>query len=306
MYIPDERLSWLRLLFKWRGSVLARVWLRILFVTSIAVVNTAVREYSDYLHFSLTPSPFILIGLPLGVFLGFRNGASYDRFWEGRRLWGALVNTSRTLTRQILTLTDPDQKAFHREMVRRIIAYAWALRFHLRDEADDGVVGRYLPPGEREAYAGERNLPIALVQRMGERVSDAWRAGWIHVEHVPTFDASLTAFCDIQGACERIKSTPIPFSYSVLIHRIVAIYCFLLPFGFAETIHWLTPLVVLFISYAFFGLDQIGDEIEDPFGVDVNDLPLGAMARNIEINLMQRLGETPLPEPMQPVDGVLL
>ena len=109
---------------------------------------------------------------------------------------------------------------------------------------------------------------------------------------------------DIQGACERIKSTPIPFSYSVLIHRIVAIYCFLLPFGFVETIHWLTPVVVLFISYAFFGLDAVGDELEKPFGLDPNDLPLSAISRTIEGNLRWAIGE-PVPKPFEPRNGIL-
>jgi putative membrane protein len=121
---------------------------------------------------------------------------------------------------------------------------------------------------------------------------------------VPVLEASLTTLTDIQGACERIKSTPIPYSYTVLLHRIVAVYCTLLPFGLMDSIKWATPAVVLAISYCFFGLDAIGDELEQPFGVDINDLPLKAISRTIERNLRERLGEK-VPPPVAPARGVL-
>jgi putative membrane protein len=121
---------------------------------------------------------------------------------------------------------------------------------------------------------------------------------------VPVFEASLSELTNIQGACERIKNTPIPFAYTVFIHRIVAAYCLFLPLGVVGDIHYMTPLVVLLISYAFFGLDELGDEIEDPFGTDLNDLPLAALSRAIEINLRQLIEEKEVPEFHQPIDGV--
>jgi putative membrane protein len=122
---------------------------------------------------------------------------------------------------------------------------------------------------------------------------------------VPVLEASLTSFTDIQGACERIKTTPIPFSYTTLIHRITAVYCYALPFGVVDTVGIYTPVVVVLVAYAFFGLDVVGDEIEMPFGTDPNDLALGAISRTIETNLRQRIGDAQLPGPAQPVDDVL-
>ena len=109
----------------------------------------------------------------------------------------------------------------------------------------------------------------------------------------------------MQGGCERIKNTPILFTYNVLIHRIVAGYCFAIPFGLVETLGVLTPVVVALIAYGFFGLDAIGDEVEQPFELDDNDLPLDAISRTIEINLLESIGEQDIPPPLQPVDGVL-
>jgi putative membrane protein len=116
----------------------------------------------------------------------------------------------------------------------------------------------------------------------------------------------LQEMTDIQGGCERIRNTPIPFSYSILLHRIVAVYVFALPFGLVETIHWMSPVVVLIVAYTFLALDAVGDEIEDPFGFHANDLPLSSLSRMIEINLRQALGETDIPPMMLPDRGVLM
>ena len=110
---------------------------------------------------------------------------------------------------------------------------------------------------------------------------------------------------DVQGGCERILSTPIPFSYTVLIHRIVAVYCFGLPFGIVESVGEFTPFVALLVSYAFLGLDTIGDAIEEPFGSEAHDLPLNALSTMIEINVRESIGDEPLPQMVQPINEIL-
>ncbi|MBZ0121836.1 MAG: bestrophin family protein [Sandaracinaceae bacterium] len=338
MYVPPDKLSWLRMLFKYRGTALRRTKGRIAFTTGIACVITYFDLHYGFFHQDLTPLPFTLVGLALGIFLGFRNNTSYDRFWEGRKLWGSMVNTARTLTRQILTLvgpqpelarltegthspyrgalptaeeraTDPEldeQLEFHREMVHRVAAYVHSVRKHLRSEDDLEDLRRLISNQEADRLLNEPNRPYAILQKMGERFRDAWLRGWVHAQHLPVLEQSLTSLTDIQGGCERIKSTPIPFSYTALIHRIVAIYCVALPFGITNQIGALTPVVVAIISYAFFGLDAVGDEIEDPFGTDDNDLPLTAISTMIEINIRTRIGDKDLPEPIKPKEGVLV
>lgn len=310
-----ERGNWWRQIVTFRGTAVTRVWPRLLVVTALATGETLLYLNGYWTLQGLTVVPFSLVAVALGIFLGFRNNTSYDRFWEGRKLWGQLVNTTRSFARQLQVLVGPhaedvgvtaEAAAIHRELVYRVIAYVHALRQHLRDEDDLGALAGLLPEAERQALAGQRNRPLAILHAIGGRVRDLWCQGHVHPMHVPVLEQSLLLLTDIQGGCERIKSTPIPSSYTVLIHRIVAIYVFALPFGLVDTIGSLTPVVVAIIGYAFFGLDAVGEEIEDPFGTDINDLPLATLSRMIEINLRQLLGETALPEPLAPVDGVLL
>jgi putative membrane protein len=179
------------------------------------------------------------------------------------------------------------------------------MRHALRDEELGEEVGKLLPASEVEALKRESNKPSAVSFGIAMKIKGAFDKGYIHPFHLPTLEATLVALTDIHGGCERIKSTPIPFSYTTLIHRIVAVYCYCLPFGLITEIGFLTPIACLVVSYAFFGLDIVGDEIEQPFGYDPNDLPLTAISRMIEINLRQRLGESDLPAPMKPVREVL-
>ncbi len=323
MIVPDKS-SWARTLLTVRGSSLSRTWPRLLIAFLVASAVTYMHEVHDLLHANLTITPFSLIGLALGIFLGFRNNTSYDRFWEGRKLWGRVVNTSRSITRQLLNLVGPggasvayhttitddpevseELRRFHESNIRRVIAYVHSLRLHLRSEDDISALGEFIDADEVAALKPELNRPIVLLQRIGAELRAAYDRGWIHAMHLPVLEASLTEFANVQGGCERIKATPIPFSYNVLLHRIVFVYCFFLPFGLVEIVGMYTPIVVGLVSYAFFGLDAVGDEIENPFGDDPNDLPLSALTRMIEVNLRQRLGETKLPELKKPIKNVL-
>lgn len=308
-----EKRSWFRSLAAVRGTSLQRTWLRLLLTVVCAVVVTVLYE-TGRIGATLSTLPFSLVGLALGIFLGFRNNTSYDRFWEGRKLWGRMVNVSRSLTRQIQMMVGPqpgepvdaaEREAVHSELVHRIVGYVHVFRHHLRDEPDLGDVLGHLPGAEVEALGQESNRPAAVSARTGERLRELWDRGWIHPMHLPVLEASLTEMTGIQGGCERIKATPIPASYTILIHRIVATYAFALPFGIVDTIHGWTPVVVLLIAYAFYGLDAIGDEIEDPFGFDENDLPLSTLSRMIEVNLRQRLGESKLPPLLKAERGIL-
>ena len=313
MWVEKDR-SWIKMVFL-GGFALPHIWGRTLAVTGISVAVTILYEAVPQLHYSITTAPFTIIGLPLGIFLGFRNNSAYDRFWEGRKLWGSLVNTSRSLTRQVLTLIRSDHasgdeiaaneaRASKIRMVHLLIAFAHGLQHHLRDTDPFESLAELLPASDVERLRGQDNVPLAILQSLGEHLARAHERQWIHPQHVPIVESSLISLTDIQGACERIKSTPVPYSYTVLMHRIVAVFCAVLPFGLMETIQWATPFVVLAISYCFFGLDAIGDEIEQPFGVDVNDLPLRAIARNIERNLRSLLGEK-CPPSIAPARGVL-
>ncbi len=310
-----ESRTWFGSLVSLRGTSLQRTWMRLTLTVLVAIVVTVLHE-QGFISTNISTLPFTLIGLALGIFLGFRNNTSYDRFWEGRKLWGRLVNTSRTVTRQVLTMVGPvpggtesiapaELREIHRELVHRVIAYVHVFRHHLRDEPELVDARGLLPDADLESLAGESNRPVAVLQGVADRMRALWERGLVDRYHFALIEESLRELTNIQGGCERIKSTPIPTSYTVLIHRIVATYAFALPFGIVDTVDLWTPVVVLLIGYAFFGLDAIGDEIEDPFGNDPNDLPLSTLSRMIEVNLRQRLGESELPPLLQPQDGLL-
>ena len=309
--------KWLRMTLMVKGSTLPQTWKRIVMTTAFSAVVTLLWGVWGLERFTLSTTPFALVGVALSIFLGFRNNTSYDRFWEGRKLWGRMVNVSRTFTRQVLTLIHPGDRApptekqrarvLGEELVRRHIAYVHALRMHLRDEIWEQwtQLDPFIGEAERAALKPESNRPAAISHRSGELLADAFRRGWIEAHLLANIDASLTEMIGVQGACERIKSTPVPFVYQVLTHRFVGVYCIALTFGLHDTVGLFTPLVVAFVSFAFYGLAAIGDAIAEPFGYDPNDLPLMALSRMIEINLRQRLGDEHLPPLHRPRNGVL-
>lgn len=304
--------SWLNTLLAVQGTTLERIWPRLLVTLALTIGVTFAWYHGYFRDFTLSIAPFSLVGLALSIFLGFRNSAAYDRYWEGRKLWGGLVNNSRAFARVALSYVSaaaPEQAeavaARKRALILRQIAYIHALRMHLRAEVDVEELGAWLPEGELRALGAELNVPAAINHNTGLEVGALHREGHLHAQHVLVIDAALTHNTDYQGACERIISTPIPWLYTVLMHRLVAIYCFFLPLGLVKDLGWATPIVVTIVAYAFYGLDGIGEEIEEPFGHDPNDLPLSAISRMIEVNLLQRLGETELPPLHKPVDQIL-
>jgi putative membrane protein len=311
-------MSWFRLLFQVRGSALPKIRGRLLAVFAVAVAVTAVSELMGRLTTDLTAVPFTLISLALGVFLGFRNNTSYDRYWEGRKLWGRLVNDARSFARITLTLIAEDAvtpgagsaselRRLRTALIYRMIAFAHALRLSLRNEVGDGsALAPFLDEEELSALRTQRNVPMYIAQRLSMLVAEARRRALLRHRDVHLFENLITDAVDVQGGCERIRSTPIPWSYTVLMHTIVAAYCFALPFGLVATTHLLTPIVVVLIAYAFLGLDAVGDELEQPFGLEDNDLALEAISRMIEVNLRQALGESELPRLHDSDPGAIL
>jgi len=305
--IVRDRPSALQLLFTLRGSILPRIWTHLAVSTLLAVLVTWTDGRLGHHKLHFTTTPFTLMGLPLAIFLGFRNNAAYDRYWEGRKQWGELVLRSRSLARQCLSLVVPGAAQDddpHLRMIRRAIAYAHALRHRLRAGASgggpDAEVAPWLDPDEWQRVRALPNVPHALMLEMGADLGQCLRTGRLDACLAPSIDASLSALTAVAAACERIRGTPIPFSYTLLLHRTAYLYCFLLPFGLVDTIGYLTPLVSAIVAYTFFGLDALGDELEEPFRASDNGLPLDAMCRTIEIDLRMALGERDLPPPLLP------
>jgi putative membrane protein len=302
MMIVSQRPGVWRLFFIFRLSIVSRIAPQIALLAAFSAAVAWFRQYFPDTFHGLTVAPFTLLGIALSIFLGFRNSACYDRWWEARRQLGALVGEARSLARLTLTLRGGDRTRRER-MVRVSIAYVYALMAYLRGEPSPASVEHYLR-GWTDSLS-PRNAPDSLLRLLGSECAGMLADGEIGEQMFQRFDDRLAAITAIQVACERIRSTPTPFTYTLLLHRTAYAFCFLLPFGLVGAMAWATPVLTAVIAYAFFGLDALGDELEEPFGNWLNALPLNALARTIEINLLEALGEDEIPEMLEPIDSVL-
>lgn len=284
-----------RLLFIMQGSYFKRL---IIPETLLFIFSFAVYYYQTHIAvhpIPLNPSVFALLGISLAIFHGFCNNAAYDRFWEGRKLWGTLVWLSRNFARQILTLPniDVEQK---QAVIRLHIAFVHSLRHQLRYQDNTTNLQRILDSEQQITVMGKPFTALQLTQQMGQTLADWLASGKIDSIQWQAMDKTVGEIAQIQAGCERISNTPIPFAYFVLLHRTVYLYCFMLPFGLGNTIGWVTPFLVAFIGYTFMALNEIVDEISDPFRASENGLPLGMMCDTIETQLAGLSGQVFEPE----------
>ena len=274
----------LKMLFVLQGSYFKRLIVPqvLLFIFSFLIYFYQTHIATEPVP--LNPSVFAILGISLAIFHGFCNNAAYDRFWEGRKLWGTLVWLSRNIARQVLTLPNVSM-AQKQAFIRHQIAFVHSLRQQLRGEDNTANLQRLLTVEEQQAVVGQNFIALRLTQIMGQMLAN-WQAEQkIDVWQWQSLDNTLGEIAHIQAGCERINNTPIPYAYFVLLHRTVYLYCFMLPFGLGNTIGWVTPFVVSFVGYTFMALNEIVDEISEPFGTGENELPLGMMCDTIETQL---------------------
>lgn len=302
---PHKAHSVTTLLFAMKGSIVPIIWPRVLYTMLLSLAIVVADREGVAVPFTLNASPLTLLGLTLAIFLGFRNNVAYQRWWEGRTQWGDLVIATRNLTRQTLSFLPGLADERRRQLVYGQIGFAHALRHHLRGTDPEPDLRRWLPAEASAVVLASPNRPNAVLGLLGAAYAESARAAGADSMLLAEMDRELNQFSHVLGGCERIKSTPIPFAYILLLHRTVHIYCFMLPFCLIGPLGWLTPLAVGVLAYTFFGLDAIGEQIEDPFDLSPNDLPLDAISRNIEINLCNLLGEPEIPPLLEPKEFVL-
>ena len=290
------------MLFVVRGSILHRITPQLLCILLLSVLVVVFHGQLLHHKITLTAVPFSLVGVALAIFLGFRNSASYDRYWEARKLWGRLLTDARSAARLAVTMTDA---ATARPFVLGLAAFVHAARHQFRGRSGEDDLRRLLPADVADEVLSRRFVAMAVLlwlSRWVREQRDAGRLDWVLAMQI---DQSLTGLNDAYGGCERIAYTPLPFTYSVILHRTVYLYCLMLPFGLLDSIGVMTPLMVTFVAYTFFAIEALGDEIEEPFGTSPNDLALDAMSVNIEASVRELLGDRDLPAPLRPVDCVL-
>jgi ion channel-forming bestrophin family protein len=225
-----------------------------------------------------------LLGFVISFALVFRTNTAYERWWEGRKLWGTLVNSSRNLAMKLTTILGDNEveRAFFRSTIP---AYAIALKNHLRSEDTRIELFDNLPETVQQKLDLEKHVPNQVALLLYQRVQDLYQSGHISGEQLLFLNTELQSFTDVCGACERIKNTPIPYSYSVFIKKFLMVYVATLPFGYVFNLGYFVVPIVGFVFYVLASLELIAEEIEEPFGADENDLPLGRITRSIQAHL---------------------
>jgi putative membrane protein len=292
--------NWLRLLFVWDGSVLRSIIPQLSLMLMVSLLALLTDDHIFGVKIPLDTAPFPLVGISLAIFLGFRNNASYARFVEARHIWGQLLIAARALTSQAITYLPADATPFDRRLlVRRLIAFVYALKHQLRQSDPRDDLSRYLPPEELLRLQGLSYLPIAMLDSIRAMLAEAVQRQSSQAPLLWMLDAQINDLAATVAGCERIKNTPIPYPYGVLVHRTVYMYCFLLPLGLVDAIGVATPLISVFVGYTLFALEAIAQQIAEPFGLAPNCLALNAMTREIERSLLEMCGEV-IPQAIRP------
>lgn len=298
--IVRDHLPWTRV---W-PQISRRLGMLFLFDSTVA----GLYVLGDLKFLSMSSLPLTMLGSAIGVFLAFRTSSAYDRWWEARTLWGALVNTSRTMARQALSLiTGPSQDVnrLRDTLIKLQIGFVYALRCHLRRQNPYPELRTLLPAETVATLRKYQNVPAAILLQMGHEIRWAFQQGLVDSIRLASIDETITQLTNIQGACERIKNTPLPRQYDYFPRLLVNFFCLLVPLGFVEGLGLATPFASTFISFAFIVLDTIGRDIETPFANTVHDTPMTSLTRVIEIDLRQHLGDRQVPVEIHPVAGFM-
>jgi putative membrane protein len=234
-----------------------------------------------YLKFPVSQPIFgsIIPSIVLGLLLVFRTNTAYERFWEGRRLWGNLVNDSRNMAWQIWVMMndlEPEDRAKRIAILRLVAAFPVACKLHLRAEPVNRELEELMSPSQYLQLNNSNNPPLQIVSWIGDYLQQQYQRGnaVLHYSHVVFLQSTLKSMMEALGNCERIVKTPLPLAYTIHLKQLLLLYCLLLPFQLVKELGWATSAVVSVISFTLFGIEEIGLEIENPFGYDANDLPL--------------------------------
>ena len=296
----NEPLNWLQIVLRLQGSVIPAIMPWVVscgmygFLTSLLYyvklplpfpqVNTIVTNGSKVL-----PNVVVTFNIILSLLLVFRTNTAHERFWEARKLWGALVNTVRNLGRDIWIMIEeqePNDQLEKESTLRLVVAFAVAMKLHLRR---DPVNSELEPLMSSLSYFKLKNVnhpPLEIAFWIGDYLQNQYNRGCVNVYQLTSLQKLVDDLVDILGGCERILKTPMPLAYAIKLKQLLLIYCILLPFELVAGLGWWTGPILAFISLILLGIEEVGAEIEEPFGHDPNDLPLdvicATMLRNIE------------------------
>lgn len=332
MYVK-RNISW--------GIILRYAWKNLIFFTFYASVIFSAYFFLEWKEIDIPFQPLSVIGIAVAFYIGFKNSQSYDRFWEGRKIWGGIVNYSRTWANNVLSFVDDDHET-KRILIYRHLAWINALRIQLRQPTSFSIkenravekmfdrhgernpvcagLDSFLSLEEDAELENRKNVATHLVKNQGLHLKQLLNEGKITEFDKQVFHNVLEELYNLQGKCERIKNTPFPRQYAYFSTVFTWIFVLLLPFGLLNvfsnqlaeindhTFWWFLPLMIFFsvlISWIFTTMEKVGSNSEDPFEGRINDVPMTALCRTIEIDLRDMLDEKDLPPKVQAQDNIL-
>lgn len=282
-YNPDR---WITLIFhRYSRKTFKKTIPNMVSIAIYSLIFTLIYEYYLKEVYDVSPVVHSLLGIVLGLFLVFRTNTAYDKWWEGRKIWGALVNDSRNLAMKLNAFLPIGNKELRKEYADLLISYVATMRDHLRDEADDKTI-----LASEQVMNGSRHFnhkPNYVASELFKLLNENYKQKLIDGYQLLALDKEIKALSDHIGACERIKNTPIPYSYSMYIKKFIFLYSLTLPLGLVSTFHYYTLLVVVFVFYFLITIELIAEEIEEPFGYDENDLPTDELTEKIAENVRE-------------------
>jgi putative membrane protein len=290
----QKKPQWFETALQIKGSVIAAIYKRVLLCGAFGVLISLL--YHLQIPVSQPILGTVIPSIVLGLLLVFRTNTAYDRFWEGRKSWGAIVNTTRNLARQIWIsvdekeLKDKDHKI---AALNLLVAFGVATKLHLRGEPVNSDLEALIPENKYTKLKMMNNPPLDISIWIGDYLQEQYQRHCINNYQCANMQELLNILVDNLGTCERILKTPMPLAYAIHLKQLLLLYCFLLPFQIVDDLHWWTGLISALVSFTLLGIEAIGLEIENPFGYDANDLPLDTICKVMKRNIDDLISITP-------------
>ncbi|MDP5337150.1 MAG: hypothetical protein NWQ28_01055 [Nodularia sp. (in: cyanobacteria)] len=285
---------WFQIALQLKGSVIFAIYKRVivcgLFGVFVSILYYFKLSVSQPILGSVIPS------IVLGLLLVFRTNTAYERFWEGRKCWGSIVNNVRNLARQIwvsINERSAEDRKCKIAALHLLVAFAVATKLHLRGELVTNELEELIPESKYIKLKNMNNPPLEIAFWIGDYLQQQYNQNCLNSYQLTAMQELLNKLVDNLGACERILKTPIPLAYAIHLKQLLLLYCCLLPFQLVESLGWWTGLIVALISFTLFGIEAIGLEIENPFGYDANDLPLDAICDTMKRNIDDLISLSP-------------
>ncbi|MBF0538552.1 MAG: hypothetical protein HQL03_09910 [Nitrospirae bacterium] len=278
--------AWLTLLLTLRGSVLKSILPRITIFAAVSAIITLIHSYVIKIN---TPStPWSIVGVALGLMLVFRTNTAYERYWEGRRMWGSIINSTQNLAIDLIAYISSDHTEslkLRQRLFKLLTAFPILVKQRLREQNDVEELRSFLTNSEIAVLEKSFNMPVNLIAMIKKTLYMCLKLGILNQPHLTILNSNLSDLMNSLANCERIRFTPLPLAYALHLKRFMYLFCTTIPITLVGTFGWWTVPFGALIAYAFIGIEEIGIEIEDPFGDDPNDLPLDEFCEVIKTTL---------------------